>query len=343
MKAEKCFISIRCLATVLVLIFVITSCHKKDDESVVLPSLEGDLIFYLPLYAEVNSTIALESTPISYPAEGVIYKWSSDHMLQDTVKALNCEITVPDSLGVFGVVITASADGYYSKTATQVLTSINTGWDGSVKNRPEPTHWLMDERDGELYSYEEIGDALWLTENVRWDGAGEEYGKSKEFDKIMGRLYTWKEATGGENGEGLFGGPQGVCPEGWTLPTNEDWQYLASQLKGNGAEYAFNDRWNGLGEMVMSKATFNGEKMWQYDPDCEPQNKFNWEAYPAGRCYNNYNNYSGIFEYGYWWSASEYTSGQAYYRYLHYESPDFPAGAVGKDDFGASVRCVKKR
>lgn len=341
MRADRLFIPAKYLVLVLFSFVMAVSCKDDDDDEDTLPSVEGDLYYYMPMYAKINSTHTLVASGVTSP-DSVKYVWASTALLpEDTVSAQSCQIVVPDSLGIFTMVLTVSADGYYSRTATRYITSIDTEWDGSIQNKEVPSHTFTDSRDGTEYGYEIIGDAMWLTDNVRWRGAGAAYAKSDDFDELMGRLYTWEEATGGIDGDGLFGGPQGVCPPGWTVPTNEDWVYLANQLGGEGSDYGFLDSWEGLGAMVMSRATFNGEKVWPYDPDCNPENKFNWEAYPAGRAFNGYDNFTALFEYGYWWSASDYTDNQAYYRYIYYENPNFPVGVVGKGDFGASVRCVR--
>ena len=49
---------------------------------------------------------------------------------------------------------------------------------------------------------------------------------------MFGRLYTWNDATGGESASGLGNGVQGVCPEGWSIPTAEDWVDLAMAVNG---------------------------------------------------------------------------------------------------------------
>jgi uncharacterized protein (TIGR02145 family) len=70
---------------------------------------------------------------------------------------------------------------------------------------------------------------------------------------------------------------------------------------------------------------------------------FGWAALSAGSCTNNYNNYSGLKTYAFWWSATEKSEDKAYYRYIYCERPDFDVNSSGKDNFGASVRCVRLR
>ena len=84
-----------------------------------------------------------------------------------------------------------------------------------------------------------------------------------------------------------------------------------------------------------------GEKMWPYSPDNEHTNDFGWNALPMGYTRNNHTEFEAVGDYGFWWSASEKNSDQAYYRYIYKDLSSFPMNYTSKTDFGASVRCVR--
>ena len=64
---------------------VFTSCKKDDDEDEVLPSMDGQLSFKLPLYSLVGETYSLNGNSVVSPTEGVTYCWYSKGLI-DTVK-----------------------------------------------------------------------------------------------------------------------------------------------------------------------------------------------------------------------------------------------------------------
>ena len=320
--------------------FVFAACDKDDEEDDDKPFMQGTLSFTLPAYAVVGSTFDVEASGIVAPAQSEIsYRWVSTSLLTDTVWATSCTVMVPDSIGDFSVLLTAQSDGYYDSNQTRYITSIKLGANGSLTGIPAAANSITDARDGQSYDIVEAGNLYWFAQNLNWAGAGDAYAKSGDVGYVLGRLYTWNDATGGVTATGLGNGPQGVCPEGWSIPTKEDWEDLAKALGGEALP--FETSWKGLGDDVMVNAKFNGTKFWEYTPDCNPENKFGWAAISAGNCTNNYNNYSGLFNYAFWWSSSEMSSDKAYYRYIYYNRPDFDMNYTDKDGFGASVRCVK--
>ncbi len=321
---------------------VLAGCHKDKDEDE-QGFMDGTLDYDIPAYSLVGKSYTVRSGGIVSPTSGVSYYWTSS-ISKDTIKGAEGQVveatfTIPDSLAVFSIVQHAKADGYYQTTATRYCTSIKPYIGGSLTDATAPADSIRDARDGQFYYIVEAGNLLWFAENLNYGGAGAAYSSADDAGIVFGRLYTWDDATGGESGSGLANGPQGACPEGWSIPTNEDWEDLAGALGGR--HYDFLDNWLGLGEMVMVNASFNGSKMWTYSGKVSPQARFGWDALPTGYCVNNYNNYYGLNSRAYFWSSTEMNGSDAYYRTIYYDMPNFPFGYASKGDFGASVRCVK--
>ena len=89
---------------------VFTSCKKDDDDDKVLPSMDGQLSFKLPLYSLVGETYSLNGNSVVSPTEGVTYCWYSKGLI-DTVKGQSTTITIPDSLATFAVQYIAKCKG----------------------------------------------------------------------------------------------------------------------------------------------------------------------------------------------------------------------------------------
>ncbi len=105
---------------------------------------------------------------------------------------------------------------------------------------------LTDARDGQVYRTVEIGDQIWMAENLNYaympDTLSFCYNDSAEYCEKYGRLYTWSAAMDSaaifsEDGKGCSveqsGSPscgkfpvRGICPEGWHFPSNNEWKTL---------------------------------------------------------------------------------------------------------------------
>lgn len=318
---------------------VVMACHKSDEE---VEYMEEDMNFDLPAYALAGSTFTFTAGGVTDPEEGVTYKWYST-MNSDTLEGeagLKYTVVVPDSLATYSVVEYAYITGYYGSTVTKYCTSIVPYIGHSLTNYPQPTDSIKDPRDGQYYYIKTIGNLDWFSENLNYKGTGVAYSRADDIGYIVGRLYNWEDATGGVTASGLGNGPQGACPPGWSVPTNEDWEDLAAAVSGTAHPFLTN--WLGIGEMLIVNAKFNGEKFWPYSTAVTPKNSCGWNALSGGMTLNGYKYFTGLYSYAYFWSATEKDSDSAYYRYIYYNLPNFPFNYTAKDDMGASVRCVRK-
>ena len=317
---------------------VMTSCDKDDEEEETLLTLDGSPLFYLPIYALPGDTLEMHASGVSTERAYYEWKFSGLDSLYESQDRLTLKVIAPDSLGVYSVTLTADCgEEYYSSSLVQYITVLVetclTGVDTSKVTFTDP-------RDGNVYGVVEIGNLQWMDSNLKWAGAGEGYGKTEAAALLFGRLYTWNDATGGVSASGLGNGVQGVCPPGWSIPTNEDWVDLAMALNG-GKETAFMDNWEGIAQDLMVTGHFNDKAVWTYSPLVTPTNKYGWNALAAGCSMNNYNNYTNLLNYGFWWSSTEKDSKNAHYKYIYSELPDIAVNYCSKDGMGASVRCVR--
>ncbi len=97
----------------------------------------------------------------------------------------------------------------------------------------EPLYPVCLDSEGNSYITEIIGNQVWMIENLRVtkNSKGEklQYIKPSEDIEQYGLLYNWKTAMANQTDEGV----QGICPDGWHIPTNEEWTELMDYVKTN--------------------------------------------------------------------------------------------------------------
>lgn len=87
---------------------------------------------------------------------------------------------------------------------------------------------FLDVRDGNVYNTIIIGNKTWMTQNLNYitkDSWCYE-NKDENCDKY-GRMYNWETVMNNSEKSGT----QGICPQGWHVPTYSDWEELAAEYK----------------------------------------------------------------------------------------------------------------
>ena len=338
------------IALAVIAVLAAVSCKKDDDEDE-REYMAGSVNFDFPSYAVVGQKVTSYVSGITTPPQSDLrYYWVSYDMDitdngEDTVFSQSIELRLPDEPGEYSITAYAqSISGEYytsSKTAhVQVITTDPEAIDGwELGSGP-----YTDSRDGQSYQYRSIGSLQWFTQNLRYAGDGETvlgfpYDNSEGLDYIFGRLYSWNHATGGVSGSGLGQGPQGACPEGWSVPTAEDWEDLAAAAGGEPLDFL--DHWEGLGDILSAPVTVNDTPMWPYSPDNLHSNSIGWNAFPTGNSRDNYNEFENIGVYGMWWSSSVMDNGMVPYRFIYYNTGTCDVYYTDRDSYGVSVRCVR--
>jgi uncharacterized protein (TIGR02145 family) len=181
--------------------------------------------------------------------------------------------------------------------------------------------WMMTNLDVKTYRDGTV--IPQVTDASEWagltTGAWCYYNNDAAKGAIYGKLYNWYAVNNTENG--------GLAPQGWHIPTDAEWTTLGNFLGGNDV----------AGGKLKEAGTLN----WR-SPNTNASNESGFSALPGGT-----RSISGNFlsvlpggSYGYWWSATEQTSGNAWYRSLGYQS-----GSLGRSVNlklgGFSVRCIR--
>lgn len=194
--------------------------------------------------------------------------------------------------------------------------------------------------DGNVYKTIKIGNQWWMAENLKvthyrngdailnktddeeWDkptGAWCAYNNDTTNVEIYGRLYNWFAVNDSRN----------IAPEGWHVPTDDEWQELVDYLGGD----------NLAGAKMKSTGTIEGgDGLWR-GPN-EATNESGFSALPGGYRYNH-GIFDGIGYTPYFWSSTESNGGNAWHRYLYSTNSMVYRHDSGWKQAGYSVRCVK--
>ncbi|MDR0516290.1 MAG: hypothetical protein LBH25_04525 [Fibromonadaceae bacterium] len=148
-----------------------------------------------------------------------------------------------------------------------------------------------------------------------------------------GRLYDWATAMGLSSSYNNLGFTasqrQGICPDGWRIPNNSDWDKLFRYVDGtNGTSSLYNS--STAGSKLKTASGWNSGN---------GTDEFGFSALPSGYSSGN-NSFLDVGKYGYWWSANQYNNSEAYYRYMSYASAYGNYLWEGKG-YLYSVRCLK--
>ncbi|MCK9305185.1 MAG: fibrobacter succinogenes major paralogous domain-containing protein [Bacteroidales bacterium] len=325
--------------TIILFTILATGC-KKDDTQETSDSMTGSLSFEMPVYLLTGSTLTLEASGITAPETGITYKWVFTGFAPDSASGKSVTVVSPLEPGTYTVLLSAQAEGYYSKSSSITTIVIDPASQESFSGQVFGTNYITDPRDGRQYYFTEIGNLFWFSQNLNWEGTGRPYGNIDALSHIYGRLYSWQEATGGLSNPTGGAGSNGACPPGWRVPTNQDWEELARHLN-SGSPLSFDNEWKGLGSKLTVEALLNGSKIWKYSPNNNKENLYHWNALPGGNVSGTLSSFSNLNNYGFWWSSSEATASTAPYRYIYFDSGDFSYNIANKTFFGASVRCVR--
>jgi hypothetical protein len=120
-------------------------------------------------------TDELKATGITNPTSGIIYKWITVGFSADTTEGQNIIITTPSTTGDYTVTVSASADGFYSKSNSLAVKVIDITSENSLKGLKKSGEYITDPRDGKVYYYSTIGDLDWFNYNLNYESAGKAY------------------------------------------------------------------------------------------------------------------------------------------------------------------------
>lgn len=217
--------------------------------------------------------------------------------------------------------------------------------------------------EGNKYRTIKLGEQWWMVNNLKtthypdgseipvvesvsvWEALGYEEiaccfydnGKNNEA-RIYGALYTWPAVMKGQPSSDMNpSGVQGVCPDGWHVPSDSEWKELEMFLgMSEAATDSIGFRGSNQGSMLASSASF-----WQ-DGYLDSNPAFGMTGFHAqpggGRRYDGTFGHKG--DNANFWTATEYSNIRAWGRHIYAQYSSVHRYRNAKSD-GFSVRCVK--
>lgn len=233
---------------------------------------------------------------------------------------------------------------------------------------------LVDSRDGKVYKTVQIGEQVWMAQNLRYadsattpslKGRTSCYKDRPEMCDHIGLFYTWAAAIdsvklatdpdnpldcGYEHKCGITGPVQGICPEGWHLPTMDEYDALSMGARYTPADYTalwmssgFRSLRSSVGwESCWIKDGCFSERDLEHLGNKDNTNTTGFSAIPAGYRFppkgdSQSSGYSAFF-----WTSTEYEM-----NYAGIFSLDRNGCCVTMEwknaakVFAANVRCIK--
>jgi len=332
--------------TILFVAVCIAGC-KKDEEEETYNYFSGKIQFEFPEYILRGETYNFHPTGLKRSDGGNYgFYWKvTPFMTQnDTVryetddisKSIDYSFTIPDSLCTVSVIASAYADGYYGASTTMEAQVVdndrrNGSITGAVLDEEAGDFVFIDPRDGKDYYCTTIGDYQWFKENLIYEPTGAAYGDMPLMSNLFGCYYSWNEA-------------KKACPEGWELPSQEQWAAAAKAVNPS-SEFDKDATFPGISGQFMLDCYLNDEKMWEFWPAVKITNATGISAIPVGYGIKDENGkftFTGVSDYAIFWTSDEVDEALGCHRDLYVSNPDVLTGSADKDNFFASVRCVRK-
>lgn len=209
--------------------------------------------------------------------------------------------------------------------------------------------------DGNSYDGIWIGNQLWMKENLRTthyaDGSSIPLGGSASIEpcrycpnnimsnvNVYGYLYNWPAVMNcSSSSDSNPSGVQGICPNGWHVPSDEEWTQMTSYVK-NQNQFVCGGSSVNIAKALASQTGWNHSvNICAVGNNQNENNAAGFTAFPAGyfvRYCCNFGDGAGF------WSSTALDDYLVWDRYLYYNDANVYRNGCGMD-VGYSVRCVR--
>ncbi len=235
MKAKNIIINVLIISTVFL---SMVHCTKKDND---ILTVETQLVDSIRLTSARITSKVTDKGGSGVTVKGICWSTQSDPVIT------NHNLPAGPGEGSFVSIMTGLEEDitYFVRAYASNNHGIIYGNGISFTIENPNINWIsgidwIDVRDWQSYGTVQIGDQIWMSDNLNYGkiiDSGKEHANNGVVEKYcyndnpsncekFGGLYTWDETMNYDTIEGI----QGICPEGWHLPTEQEWVTLFRYL-----------------------------------------------------------------------------------------------------------------
>lgn len=251
---------------------------------------------------------------------------------------------------------TPGGNGDNSDTTTVVLTT------GTVIPN------AVTDFDGNQYDAVVIGNQVWMAENLITThyANGEEIPLTEGYAlsfftstepyryvpdagtadvEVYGYLYNWPAVMNGAfSSDANPSGVQGICPNGWHVPSDSEWKEFADTISSH-PEYVVGDDIRYIDKAIASTTLWRSSTyLYSVGNDQSLNNATHFGLLPAGSLHGGSPSGCGLGDFALVWSCTEYKDNpeKVWHRYINNQSSRaFHVDGKVSKDHGLSVRCLR--
>lgn len=322
------------------------SCNNDDDDGSPPPAPDQRPELSTVQVSNINYTDARSGGEItsdkgfSVTERGVC--WSTD--VNPTIA--NDRSIDGQGIGSFVSILTDLAPGTSYFVRAYATSSQGTAYGSAFNFQTLAEDEFRDVRDGSIYKTVSIGDQTWMAENLRYlpivnsplllstseafyyvygySGSNLDQAVLNSNYQTYGTLYNWTAAMNGQpQSTSNPSGVQGICPDGWHLPSAAEWEQLSAFLGGPG---------------IAGKLKEAGNEHWT-PPNLQATNESGFTGLPGGVLDQN-GTFSNLGSEGVWWATRSDAPALAFYFRLRSNGVFEDYSFTFNKSTGACVRCL---
>ncbi len=225
---------------------------------------------------------------------------------------------------------------------------------------PCPGAATVTDIDGNTYNTVLLGNQCWMKENLRTmryaNGTSiplgtststitsYRYNPNNNANNVptYGYLYNWPAVMhGASSSSSNPSGVQGICPNGWHVPSDAEWTQLTNYVSSQ-SQYQCGSSSSNIAKALASTTGWNSStNNCAVGNNSSTNNATGFSALPAGD-YGYGGHYAGFGYDAGFWSATGFNGRYAYLRNVNYNYADVNGNGNGDVRYcGYSVRCVR--